>query len=92
MRIEVEIVNELGLHARPAAEFVRCAREFASDITIHKAGEVFVATSIMEVLTANLDCGARIELEATGPDAHEALAKLATLLLKFREDERSRAV
>ena len=90
MRIEVEIVNALGLHARPAAEFVRCARAFASKITIHKAGEVFVATSIMEVLTANLDCGARIELEATGPDAAVALNRLAALLLKFREDEDAR--
>lgn len=89
MRIEVEIVNALGLHARPAAEFVRCARNFASEITIHKAGEVFVATSIMEVLTANLDCGARIELEAIGPDADAALGELAALLLKFREDERA---
>jgi phosphotransferase system HPr (HPr) family protein len=89
MRIEVEIVNELGLHARPAAEFVRCARKFASEIKIHKAGEVFVATSIMEVLTANLDCGARIELEAIGPDADAALEKLAALLLKFRDDEQA---
>jgi len=79
----------LGLHARPAAEFVRCARGFASEITIHKTGETFVASSIMEVLTANLDCGARIELEAIGADDAEALAQLASLLLRFREDERA---
>src|SRR5262245_17572070 len=36
MRREVEIVNELGLHARPAAEFVRCVQKFECEITIRK--------------------------------------------------------
>jgi phosphocarrier protein len=76
MRREVKIVNELGLHARPAAEFVRMVQKFKSDITIRKGDEHFVAGSILEVLTANLDCGTTIVLEAIGPDAEQALDRL----------------
>ncbi|MDQ3621913.1 MAG: HPr family phosphocarrier protein, partial [Verrucomicrobiota bacterium] len=87
MRREVEIVNELGLHARPAAEFVRCVQKFESEITIHKGDQLFYGGSILEVLSANLDCGAKVELQAVGSDAREALDQLARLLLEFREQE-----
>src|SRR4029077_1482976 len=66
MRREVEIVNKLGLHARPAARFVRWASRFKSTITIWRDEEKFSAASLLEVLTANLDCGARVVLEAIG--------------------------
>ena len=88
MRREVEIVNELGLHARPAAEFVRAVRDFECDVFIIKGDAQFSAGSIMEVLTANLDCGTRITLEATGRDAEKALVRLEALLLEFREQEK----
>lgn len=87
MRREVEILNKLGLHARPAAEFVRCAHEFESEITIHKEGQSYTAKSIIEVLTANLECGSRVELEAVGPDEREALDQLAALLQRLGETE-----
>jgi phosphocarrier protein HPr len=83
MRKEVEIVNKLGLHARPAALFVRWVNRFKSTITIWKGQEKFSAASLLEVLSANLDCGARIILEAVGPDEQEALNKLEALLLSF---------
>src|SRR6266850_8335150 len=76
MRKEVEIVNKLGLHARPAALFVRCVVRFKSTITIWKGEENFSAASLLEVLTANFDCGARVVLEAVGPDEQEALRRL----------------
>jgi phosphotransferase system HPr (HPr) family protein len=76
MRREVEIVNKLGLHARPASEFVRCAIRFKSTITICKGEESFSAASILEVLSADLDCGGRVVLEAVGPDEQEALNEL----------------
>jgi phosphocarrier protein len=88
MRREVEILNELGLHARPAAEFVRAVQTFKSEITIEKAGERYSAASILEVLMANLDCGSKMTLEATGPDASEALDRLEQLLVEFREQEK----
>ena len=87
MRIEAEILNELGLHARPAAEFVRAVQTFRCEVTISKEGESFSAHSILEVLSANLDCGSRVEIEAIGPDAEAALAKLGQLLHDFREQE-----
>lgn len=87
MRREVKIVNELGLHARPAAEFVRMVQSFKSEITIRKGDEHFVAASILEVLTANLDYGAIMVLEAIGPDAEKALDCLEQLLSEFREQE-----
>jgi len=89
MRKEFEIVNELGLHARPAAEFVRCVVRFKSTITICKGEEKFSAASLLDVLTANLNCGARVVLEAIGPDEQEALNKLELLLLSFRDEERA---
>ena len=87
MRREVEILNPLGLHARPAAEFVRCVHKFKSEITIRKGEERFSAHSILEVLSANLDCGTRIEIEAIGDDASEALDRLEKLFFEFKQQE-----
>ncbi|HEY3901742.1 MAG TPA: HPr family phosphocarrier protein [Chthoniobacter sp.] len=87
MRREAEILNPLGLHARPAAEFVRCVQTFTSEITIRKGDEQFAANSILEVLSANLDCGSRITIEAIGPDAAKALDRLGELLVVFKEQE-----
>jgi phosphocarrier protein HPr len=87
MRKEVEIVNKLGLHARPAALFVRCVIRFKSTITIWKGEESFSAASLLEVLTANLDFGARVVLEAVGADEQEALNELEALLQRFRDEE-----
>jgi phosphocarrier protein HPr len=80
-----------GLHARPAARFVRWVNRFKSTITILKGEEKFSAASLLEVLTANLNYGARVVLEATGPDEHEALNKLELVLLGFRDEERGQS-
>jgi phosphotransferase system HPr (HPr) family protein len=87
MRREVEIVNKMGLHARPAAEFVRAVHKFDSEVTIRKGDEHFSAASILEVLSANLDCGTRVVIEAIGADAEEALERLGELLLDFKLQE-----
>jgi len=87
MRREVEIVNQMGLHARPAAEFVRCVQGFASEIVIRKGDERFSGASILEVLSANLDCGARVVIEAIGTDAERALDQLEELIQEFRRQE-----
>jgi phosphocarrier protein HPr len=83
--------QQAGLHARPAARFVRWVNRFKSTITIWKGEEKFSAASLLEVLTANLNYGARFVLEAIGPDEHEALNKLELLLLGFRDEERGQA-
>jgi len=77
---EITVLNKLGLHARPAAEFVRRASGFRSQIWIVKNGERFSAASLIDVMRANLECGATAILEAKGVDAEIALEKLATLL------------
>ena len=77
------IINELGLHARPAAEFVLAARAFRSQIWLVKGAERFSAASILEVLTANLNCGETATIEAEGPDAGEAINRLVALTREF---------
>lgn len=91
MRREVQIVNELGLHARPAAEFVRCAMKFRSEIVLRRGDDQFSAASIIEVMSANLDCGAKVIVEAIGPDAEDALDELEKLIAALPAEERRNA-
>lgn len=91
MQRQVEIVNKLGLHARPAALFVQCVIRFQSTVVIHKNGERYSAASILEVLSANLDCGARVTLEANGPDEDETLDELEALLQRLPDEEEERS-
>ncbi|MEY2440521.1 MAG: phosphocarrier protein HPr [Verrucomicrobiota bacterium] len=83
---EVRISNKLGLHARPAAEFVKRAKSFRSEIWILKDGARYSAASLIDVLRANLDCGATATLEAHGVDAQEALDRLEKVLTNFRDE------
>jgi phosphotransferase system HPr (HPr) family protein len=82
---EIKIANPLGLHARPAAEFARRARGFRSEIWIVKDGVRFSASSLIDILRANLDQGASATLEATGRDAEQAIERLAQLLREFKD-------
>ena len=63
---EVHITNKLGLHARPAAQFVKRARSFRSEIWLVKEGKRYSAASLIDTLRANLDCGASAILEMAG--------------------------
>jgi phosphocarrier protein HPr len=84
---EVRITNKLGLHARPAAQFVKRVRSFRSEVWLVKEGKQFSASSLIDVLRANLDCGASATLEAHGVDADEAVEELEKLLAEFHETE-----
>ena len=88
-RRDVRITNELGLHARPAAEFVKRAKSFRSEIWIVKDAKRYSAASLIDILRANLDCGAIATVEAHGVDAEEALERLEKLLAEFHERERT---
>jgi phosphocarrier protein HPr len=79
-RREVRIINRLGLHARPAAQFVKRVRSFRSEIWLVTADGRYSASSLIDVLRANLDCGACATLEAHGVDAEEAVERLKQLL------------
>jgi len=77
---EVRVINKLGLHARPAAHFVKHVRTFRSEIWLVTSDGRYSASSLIEVLRANLDCGANATLEAHGIDAEEAVERLEKLL------------
>ncbi len=82
---EITIVNPLGLHARPAAEFVRRTNSFRSEIwLVTKVGR-FSALSLIDVMRANLDCGATATLEASGVDAEAAVERLARVVRELRD-------
>ncbi|HEX7099292.1 MAG TPA: HPr family phosphocarrier protein [Acidimicrobiia bacterium] len=79
----VVITNEVGLHARPAALFVRKAKEFESNITVQnltRNGEVADAKSPLGVIKAAISQNHEIHIVAEGPDAQEAVDALVTLV------------
>ena len=84
---EITISNKHGFHARPAAEFVRRANSFRSEISLTKNGERFSATSLMDLLRGQFECGATATLEAYGVDAEAAVEALCEVLAKLREQE-----
>lgn len=82
----VQIVNKNGLHARPAAEIVKLAAKFQSEITIVKDDLDVNGKSIMGVMMLAAEHGSTILLRAEGADADAALDALATLVSnKFGE-------
>ena len=76
----VKIVNRLGLHARPAAEFVKLAGRFKADIQVEKAGLEVNGKSIMGILMLAAEHGSLIVIRAEGPDAEAALGALVDLV------------
>lgn len=83
-RVELEVRNEHGLHARPAALFVQTAGRFSSKITLlnldRPSARSIDAKSIMSVLTAGVHTGGKIAIEADGIDAEEAINALTALV------------
>ena len=72
--------HKVGLHARPAAMFVKLASSFASDISVSYDGRTANAKSILTVLTLGVHQGSEIRISAEGDDADEALAALKQLV------------
>jgi phosphocarrier protein len=82
---EITIRNQLGLHARPAAEFVRHANSFRCETWLVTKRGRYSALSLIEVMHANLDCGATATLEAEGVDATQAIERLAKVVREMRD-------
>ncbi len=76
----VQILNKNGLHARPAAEIVKAAARFQSDITIVRDDLEVNGKSIMGVMMLAAECGATLTLRATGPDEDAAVGALAEII------------
>jgi phosphocarrier protein HPr len=77
---EATIVNQDGLHARPAARIVRLANNFTADIELAKDGVGVNGKSIIGVMMLAAECGSSITIRADGPDAEAAVTALADLV------------
>jgi phosphocarrier protein len=87
---EIIVSNKLGLHARPAMQFVDLANQFKSAITVHKGGEepeTADGKSVMQMIILAATEGTPLRIEAEGEDAETAVQKLAELFAsKFGEE------
>ena len=77
---EATIVNQEGLHARPAAKIVRLASSFSSEIELLKDGLAVNGKSIMGVMMLAAECGSSIVIRADGPDAEQAVEAITQLV------------
>ncbi|MHC1711985.1 MAG: HPr family phosphocarrier protein [Solidesulfovibrio sp.] len=78
--LRIRVLNDQGLHARPAARLAQEAQKFSCDIKLLMDGEEVDAKSILDILTLAAGHGSQLELRATGPGAEDALAHLGTLI------------
>jgi phosphocarrier protein HPr len=76
---EVVVANSQGLHARPAERLAREARRWQSRIELVGESQRVDGKSILDLLTLAAEAGTRLVVEATGPDAREALEAIGTL-------------
>src|ERR1700747_2397025 len=84
---DMPIINRLGLHARPAAMFVRIASRYRSEIWVAKAGEEVNGKSIMGLMMLAAGQGSKLRIRCEGPDAEKALEELEELInARFTED------
>ena len=87
-RRETRIVNRLGLHARAAAQLVRMANEYNSDISLIKSNQQANAKTIMEVLMLGATQGEDLTVEARGDDEERAVEAIVQLIdARFNELE-----
>src|ERR1700759_283399 len=84
---ELIIENRLGLHARPAAMFVRVASKFRAEVWVAKEGEEVNGKSIMGLMMLAAGQGSRLQVRCDGPDAEDALREIEELIKsRFNED------
>ena len=84
---EVTVINKLGIHARPAALFVKVASKFDSSILVEKEGEQINGKSIMGLMMLAAGAGSKLQLIAEGRDAEDAVAELEKLFLRKFDEE-----
>jgi phosphocarrier protein len=89
MRVTKELVvtNKLGIHARPAAMFVRTASKFECEIFVEKDGERVNGKSIMGLMMLAAGPGSKILLTAEGEDAARAIVELEALVKRKFDEE-----
>jgi phosphocarrier protein len=84
---EITIVNRLGMHARPAAMFVRVASRYRCEVWVEKENEQINGKSIMGLMMLAAGQGSKLIIRCDGPDADRAMEEIAQLIAsKFNED------
>ena len=84
---EFVLLNQLGLHARPAALFVKTASRFDADVLVEKDGNRVSGKSIMGLITLAASSGSTLKVSVTGKDGEQVLEQLAALIEgKFGEE------
>ena len=84
---ELVVANKVGIHARPAAMFVKLASRFEADVFLEKDGERINGKSIMGLLMLAAGPGCKLTLEVSGSDAQQAAKEIEELFnSKFGED------
>ncbi len=87
MTKELLVSNKLGIHARPAAMFVKVANRFSCDIFVEKDGEKVNGKSIMGLMMLAAGPGSKLKVHANGHDALQALVELETLIKRKFDEE-----
>ena len=84
---ELAILNQYGIHARPAAMFVKTASKYEAEVTVEKDKIRVSGKSIMGLMTMEASCGTKIKITAEGSDANQAVDELQKLVEhKFFEE------
>ena len=87
-RRQVELTNDLGLHLRAASRLVQLSQQFQSEVSVLCEGRTADGKSILDLMTLAAQRGSRLEIEACGGDAEEAIAALQELIeARFQECE-----
>jgi phosphocarrier protein len=85
---DIEVINKLGLHARPSSMLVKLTTQFQSDIYIRKDSDEVNGKSIMGIITLAAGKGTILRFIISGVDAQEAMDRIEQLFLsKFGEDK-----
>src|SRR5213595_1223881 len=83
----VPVITRLGLHARPAAMYVRIASRYRAEIWVSKEGEEVNGKSIMGLMMLAAGQGSKLHIRCEGPDAAKAMSDLEELInARFHED------
>jgi phosphocarrier protein HPr len=77
---DFRVTNKLGIHARPAAQFVKAANRFSCSIFVERDGEKVNGKSILGLMMLAAGPGSILTIHAQGFDASQAIAELQTLI------------
>jgi phosphocarrier protein HPr len=84
---DLVVLNKLGMHARPAAMFVRVANRFSCEILVEKDGEEVNGKSIMGLMLLAAGCGSQLKITAVGPDATNAIKDIEEIIARKFDEE-----